>query len=390
MLPETKNFPTELTVATSPEELKQHLDAYLRGLPPDARAKLERFNLRVITEALDTNESNSALESLLPRLKTIDSAIIMQTEYPPVPWIVPDLLPPGLTVLSGKPKVGKSWLALQLALSILTGGKMFGRDVEMGRVLYLALEDNERRLQDRMKKQGWPVNPGGVDFMLFDTFRDQIGALNSHGGKRLLKNVEIKKYRLVIVDTFSRSIQGEQLDVGEMTQAVGTLQQYALSKGIGLLFLDHMPKNTGDLTDPIQHIYGSVSKAAALDTVWGLYKERGKVGAKLAITGRDIKDETLKLTFDMCGCYWHCEGNALDFEMTIQRKAILETLEDLGRCQAVAIADATGQQINHVRERLAELSNARLVARIPKGNLVFYEKTKPESNESSTSNTSQA
>jgi len=387
MLPEMQIIPL---ATPDPDEMKQHFDAYLRGLPPDARAKLERFNLRVITEALDTNESNPALESLLPGLKIIDSAIIIQTDYPPVPWIVPDLLPPGLTVLSGKPKVGKSWLALQLALSILVGGKMFGREVERGRVLYLALEDNERRLKDRMIKQGWPVNPGGVEFMLFNIFRDQIGALNSNGGKRLLKNIEAKKYRLVIVDTFSRAIQGEQLDVSEMTQAVGTLQQYALSKGIGLLFVDHMPKNTGDLTDPIQHVYGSVGKAAALDTVWGLYKERGKVGAKLAITGRDIKDETLQLTFDMKGFFWHCEGNALDFELTEQRKAILATLEDLGRSQAAAIAEATGQQINHIRERLAELSNAGLVARIPKGNLIFYEAIKPESNESSISSTSKA
>jgi DNA-binding transcriptional ArsR family regulator len=240
-----------------------------------------------------------------------------------------------------------------------------------------------------MIKQGWPINPGGVDFMLFDTFRDQIGALNSNGGKRLLKSMEAKKYKLAIVDTFSRAIHGEQLDISEMTQAVGTLQHYALSKGIGLLFLDHMPKNTGDQTDPIQHVYGSVGKAAALDTVWGLYKERGKVGAKLAITGRDIKDETLKLTFDTRSCFWHCEGNALDFEMTQQRKDILEALEDLGRSQAAAIAEATGQPINHVRERLAELSNAGLVTRIPKGNLVFYERTKSESRESSTSSTSQ-
>jgi DNA-binding transcriptional ArsR family regulator len=202
--------------------------------------------------------------------------------------------------------------------------------------------------------------------------------------------VEAKKYKQVIVDTFSRAVLGEQLDVGEMTQAVGTLQQHALSKGIGLLFVDHMPKNTGDLTDPIQHVYGSVGKAAALDTVWGLYKERGKVGAKLAITGRDIKDETLQLSFNMRLFCWDCEGNALDFEMTGQRKAILETLEDLGRSQAAAIAEATGQQINHVRERLAELSNAGLVARILKGNLVFYETIKPESYESRTSNTLEA
>jgi DNA-binding transcriptional ArsR family regulator len=76
--------------------------------------------------------------------------------------------------------------------------------------------------------------------------------------------------------------------------------------------------------------------------------------------------------------------------MTQQRKAILEALEDLGQCQAATVADATGQPINHVREKLAELFNAGLVARIPRGTLVFFELTKPESRESSTSTTSKA
>lgn len=364
------------TVPTTPEEAKRLFTAYLQILPPDVRAKLQRANEHFLNEALETRESDPALEALLPGFKTIDAATILQTEYPPIPWIVPDILPPGLTFLSGKPKVGKSWLALQLALSVLTGGKMFERDVEKGRILYLALEDNERRLQDRMKMQGWPVNPGGVEFMLYPAFREQIGHLNSGGGKRLLKSVEGKGISLLIVDTFSRAIRGDQLNVAEMTEAIGLLQQYAMSKGIGLLFLDHMPKNIGDLIDPIQTVYGSVGKSAVLDTVWGLYKERGKIGAKLAITGREVKDETLKLTFDTRFCYWHCEGDAYAFEMTEHRKAILAALEDLGRCQAANIADATGQNINHVRERLADLASAGIVNRIQKGQKVFFELTK--------------
>ncbi len=217
------------------EDAKGHLEKYLMALPPDLRVKYERFNLRMITEAIGADHAAPGLENLLPFLKVIDAATILNTEYPPLTWIVPDYLPPGLTFLIGKPKVGKSWLALQLAQSISTGGKVFNRDVEKGRVLYIALEDNERRLQDRMKKQGWLSNPGKVQFMLNDTFRDQITALNTGGGKRLLKYIERQQYRVVIVDTFSRAIQGDQLDPGEMTEAVGHLQQYALEKNIALI-----------------------------------------------------------------------------------------------------------------------------------------------------------
>ena len=198
------------------EDAKASLANYLKVLPPEMSAKLESANMRIITDALNRDNPPAGLDDLLPALKVIVAATIQQTVYPPISWIVPEMLPPGLTFISGKPKAGKSWMALQLALSVSTGGKMFNRDVEKGKVLYLALEDNERRLQDRMAKQDWPINHG-VEFMLLDTFRDQITALNTGGGKRLLKYIDRRKYRVVIVDTFSRSIQGDQLDVSEMT-----------------------------------------------------------------------------------------------------------------------------------------------------------------------------
>jgi RecA-family ATPase len=342
------------------EEAKESFKKYLKALPLELRAKYERFNVHMLTEALSTDKVAPGLEHLLPDLKVIDSATILITEYPPLSWLVPDYLPPGLTFLIGKPKVGKSWLALQLALAVSTGGKVFNQDVEKGRVLYIALEDNERRLKDRMKKQNWLSNPGKVEFMLADSFRDQITALNTGGGKRLLKYIERQKYRVVIVDTFSRAIQGDQLDPADMTKAVGPLQEYALEKNIALIIIDHMPKNTGEISDPIGHIYGSVAKAGVTDTAWGLYKEQGKAGAKLGISGRDVEESLLQLTFERNGFYWHCEGNADEIAMTEQRKAIIEALEELGKAQAKDIAEATGQATNHVRERLNELSKVRV------------------------------
>jgi RecA-family ATPase len=359
---------------SSPDEAKQAFETYLAYLPREQREKLQRYSTLVITEALNSEQPNPALESLLPGFKTIDAATIQNTEYPDIDWVVPDYLAPGLTFLAGKPKVGKSWLALQLALSVMSGGKIFDKDVKAGRVLILALEDNERRLNDRMKKQAWEIRPGYVDFMMADTFREQITALNAGGAKRLLRFIEKSKYRLVIVDTYSRAIQGDQLDAGEMTEAIGPLQQYALSKSVALVFIDHMPKNSIS-QNPIDHIYGSVAKAGITDLLWGLYKEQGKAGAKLAITGRDVAETELKLMFDLRGFYWHCEGNALDVEMTDRRKKIIEALRDLGRSQLKAIAETAGQRENHCHERLQDLVNAGKVKRIAEAQTtsVFYE-----------------
>jgi hypothetical protein len=391
---EARRAQINYTPAPSAEELKESFNRYIQFLPPDLRARFERFNQVAITEALSVDNPPAGLEGLLPALRTLDAAKILRTEYSPTPWIIPDFLPAGLLFLIGKPKVGKSWLGMQIALSVMTGGKMLNRDVEKGRVLYLALEDNERRLQKRMVNQNWPTMDGMVDFMFYGDFREQITALNAGGGKRLLRYIEQQKYRVVIVDTFSRAIQGDQLDPAEMTEAVGPLQQYALNQGIGLVMIDHMPKNTGEVNDPIGHIYGSVAKAAVLDTAWALYKEQGKAGAKLAINGRETEEEyLLKLTFEKRGCYWSCEGNAADVTITETRKAILAALEDLGKSQAMPIAEATGQPLNHVRERLNDLVNEGRVSRFPSGQSVFFElvkapSSKKESRESRESSTS--
>ncbi len=89
-------------------------------------------------------DAPSAEAPALPALPTIITAYdLMRATFLPTRWMVPGLLPDGLTLLAGKPKMGKSWLALELAIAVATGGVALGQiPVEPGDVLYLALEDN--------------------------------------------------------------------------------------------------------------------------------------------------------------------------------------------------------------------------------------------------------
>ena len=94
---------------------------------------------------------------------------LLSWELPPVRWAVPEILPEGLTLLAGKPKLGKSWLALSLALSIAAGGVALGKQpVAQGDVLYLALEENARRLQARARQllASMTEVPAGMEFAL--------------------------------------------------------------------------------------------------------------------------------------------------------------------------------------------------------------------------------
>jgi RecA-family ATPase len=104
---------------------------------------------------------------------------LLAKKLPTVRWAVPGMLPEGLILLAGKPKQGKSWLALDLAFAIAAGGAVLGKiPVEQGGVLYLALEDNERRLQARAKQllASMGAVPAGIVFEVQWPRLDQGGS----------------------------------------------------------------------------------------------------------------------------------------------------------------------------------------------------------------------
>jgi hypothetical protein len=97
---------------------------------------------------------------------------LQTTTFPPVSWIVEGLLPEGITLFAGKPKLGKSWLALQIGYGIASGSEVLGRPAEQGSVLYAALEDNNRRLKHRMCK----IAPYTDDLAGAPSLRDRMAA----------------------------------------------------------------------------------------------------------------------------------------------------------------------------------------------------------------------
>src|SRR5262249_7794817 len=88
-----------------------------------------------------------------PAVETFTAAELAAMQLPEARYVVWEVIPEGLTVLAGKPKLGKSWLALNLALAVAQGGIALGKiNVTKAGVLYLALEDTKRRLQARVRK----------------------------------------------------------------------------------------------------------------------------------------------------------------------------------------------------------------------------------------------
>ncbi len=352
-----KSSPTATARRTS--DVQKDIEDFRDRLPPELAGLFDKAWGRAINDALN-GQDNPAMESFIPPLRVTDSEAILGQEFAPLRYVLEDYLPVGLAFLAGKPKVKKSWLALQIAKGVITGKGALDKRTDAGRVLYLALEDNPRRLNDRMKKQKWPRIKGVVDFLFYDDFHEQIGSLHT-GAKQLIKFIGRNEYRLVVIDTFSRAFDIDQLDAKVMTAALGPLQQAALRLNICLLLIDHLRKGNGMSPDMTNDLYGSVAKSGVADTLWTLYKEQGKRGAKLTITGKDVAEHDLKLEFDDSEFSWQCLGDA-NLEITPKQDDVLKALKDLqGWQDANVIADHTGQDVSNVRKRLNDLFNAGFV-----------------------------
>jgi len=347
--------------------LHQEFENFKNSLPSAIAEKLETFIGREVASYLQvTPNPDPDLAKLITPLSTIKSSEILKSDFPPIPWTVSGYLGPGLTFLFGAPKTGKSWLALQLALSVLEGGLMLSKEAIKGKVLYLALEDSKRRLKQRMEDQNWPLDVA-IDFMLYDKFMKQIGTLNSKGGERLLTHIKTEGYNLVIIDTFSRSVHGNQLRADEMTSAIGPIQQYAMRNNISLVIVDHKPKNGSSL-------FGSVAKQGVADTFWNLTRTGRKMDATLSISGRDFEDEhDLKLEFDGDVHFWKNVGDANKLAKNEREEKIIEVLGMHGKVQIGVFVEILEVHKGTIHRILKDLIDRGLVRRIPENNNVFYE-----------------
>lgn len=235
---------------------------------------------------------------------------LMALQLPPPKWVVPGLLSEGLNILAGKPKLGKSWLALNLALTIAVGGKALG-DVETvaGDVLYLSLEDRLRRVQDRARKVlgGLKVPANGRLTIAVEWLKADRGGL-----WQLMDWLEAAPSpRLVIVDVWARfrtpsvgrrSAYDEDYDAA--CEVKGMVDRY----GASLLVVHHCKK--GKAEDVIEEVSGTLGLSGAADGVTVLTRARCDTEATLHVTGRDVDEKQLALKFDPATCCWTSEGDA--------------------------------------------------------------------------------
>ena len=236
-------------------------------------------------------------------LHTVTLSELYETSYPSRPPIIDGLLYPGTYLLAGAPKVGKSFLVAQLAYHISTGQPLWDYPVHKSTVLYLALEDDYKRLQDRMFRM---FGVDSTEELHFATCAKQIGSGLEDQLELFLK--EHPDTRLVIVDTLQkvREISGESYSYASDYEIVGRLKQFADKYGICLLLVHHTRKQPAN--DRFEMISGTTGLLGCADGAFLLQKERGtSLNATLDIVGRDQGEQKLYLVRDRERLIWELD-----------------------------------------------------------------------------------
>lgn len=279
-------------------------------------------------------------------LKTFTMAQLYEEVFESRPSVIEGLLTAGTYILAGAPKLGKSFLVMQLAWHVSTGEAIWDMPVKQGSVLYLALEDDMRRLQDRLYRM---FGAEATDKLHFSVYSQSLGSGLIAQLEHFIE--EQPDTRLIIIDTLQkvREVTKEQYSYAGDYAAIAELKKISDKHAVCILLVHHTRKQHAD--DGFDMISGTNGLMGAADGAFLLRKERRIANtASLDISGRDQQDQRLYLKRDEESLRWELEK--LEAEPCREvSEPMLETVADFMKehCQwsgtATELAEALGIEI---------------------------------------------
>jgi hypothetical protein len=291
----------------------------------------------------------------------IKATDLLAKDMPALHWAVPGIWPQGLALLSGKPKIGKTFFITNLGIASASGGRALGQiPVEARDTLMLLLEDTPRRVRSRLIAQlgdepcptrlsiatTWPrLDQGG------ETWLDAWG--KKHPGSR------------VFIDTLARVRPGASRNgtlYADDYGALAGIQTIAGRHDLEVMVVHHTRKLTAD--DPLETVSGTQGLTGAADTVLVLQRDRARRDATLFVTGRDVEEAEISLRWEPGSCSWSLLGQAISEE----REAVIRLLRHAGKPVGIKeLALGTGRTPESVRVLCWRMANAGQIMAAGKG-----------------------
>jgi hypothetical protein len=262
--------------------------------------------------------------------------------FDPIKFVLPGYITEGVTLLVSKPKMGKSWLVLDLCIATAAGNRFVLGDIkpEHGDVLYLALEDSQRRLQRRIDRL---LSPFRADWPPRLTLVTEWRLLDA-GGLDDLHDwcTKVEKPVLIVIDTLAkvrplqkRTQSPYEADYGTVTG----LHKLAHEIGVAVVAVHHDRKMAAD--DVFDTVSGTNGLTGAVDGT--ILIKRGTSGTVIYARGRDIEETEMAASFDKESCRWSILGDASEFRRSGERSRVIEVLKEAGEpLSPTEIAAAAG------------------------------------------------
>jgi len=254
-------------------------------------AAAENYDTDTVIKDLISNLAEESVARNEAQIKTAKE--LLTSDFHETKWIVKDLIGGGLSLLCGAPKIGKSWLILNLAIAAAAGGKFLGTlDAEKTETLYLALEDTDRRIHNRLKT----LNAAHYENLKITTqWKDGYTGLENY----LLAN---KGIGLVIIDTLAKFANIKDMnEYAGTTEAMARIKKIADAENIAIIVTHHAKKTSGNnqTIDWTELALGSTGLTGAADSTILIQRERNTNTAKIYATGRDAADFQKEIVFSL-------------------------------------------------------------------------------------------
>jgi RecA-family ATPase len=230
--------------------------------------------------------------------------------------------------LTGTSKIGKSWICLQLNNALDQGGYFLGTlKAEKTDCLYCALEDTEKRIQKRIKKQG---------ILTFNGSRLETKRRTVENLRAFLKSNT--QYRVVIIDTFQKMMGISDLnDYAKTVNGMSALKAIADDLNRAVIVIHHNRKSSNLDGDHMESALGSTGINATADCTLTMRRKRGDAQAIMQVSGRDVEDTSYTMAWDKDCCSWTItEKEALKPSIPEAQQAILDILSSEDREWATA------------------------------------------------------
>ncbi len=260
------------------------------------------------------------MEKEIKLLEVVDGETLMDMQFPKSRFCIHSLLPQGVSILGGAPKIGKSWMVLDWCVRIAKGENVWNLPTEKGTVLYLCLEDSLTRIQDRLNCITDEV-PSNL-YVATKSESIETGLLQQIQNFIITYTDTI----LIVIDTFQMIRNNSELSYANDYNEIGQLKRYADEIGISILLVHHLRKQ-GD-SDPLNKLSGTTGISGAVDAAFVLDKDkRNENKANLLCTGRDIEQREFQLSFNKENCTWDLINDNLENPVPSMPQEMIDFIE---------------------------------------------------------------